>query len=392
MTTSRRRICVVTGTRADYGLLYWVMREIEATPSLELQIVATAMHIAPAFGETWRQIEADGFRIDEKVEMLLASDTRVGTAKSMGLGIAGMADAFTRLAPDVILVLGDRFEILAAAQTATLLGIPLAHIAGGDTTEGAFDEAMRHAITKMAHVHFVTNSEAARRVRQLGEDPARVHQVGSPGIDYIQRLEPMTREELERNLGFRFRERNLLITFHPTTIGDASATEQVRELLTALEGLGEDVGLWFTMPNADPAANEIISAIKAFTTTHENAAAFVSLGQQRYLSLMRYVDAVVGNSSSGLAEAPSFGIPAVNVGDRQKGRLMAESVVSCACKADEISAAIAKAFTLDCRGVVNPYGSGDAAKAIARILGELAEPRALLQKRFFDVHATTGEA
>jgi UDP-hydrolysing UDP-N-acetyl-D-glucosamine 2-epimerase len=381
-----RKVCVVTGTRADYGLLYWVMRAIADEAALELQLVATGMHLSPAFGFTVTEIERDGFSIDARVEMLLASDSGVGTAKSLGLGVIGFADALDRLRPDILLLLGDRFEILAAAETAMLLNIPIAHIAGGDTTEGAFDEAIRHAVTKMAHLHFVTNETAARRVRQLGENPEHVYTVGSPGIDAIKRMELLDREALHADLDLPLRAHNLLITFHPVTLDQGG--ERIEELLGALHDLGGDFGLIFTKPNADPGSAPIGEAIDAFLSTHDNARSYTSLGQRRYLSLMSLVDAVVGNSSSGLAEAPSFGTPSVNIGARQRGRLMAVSVVQCDCERAAIREAIERAVAMGHMDVVNPYGDGQSAARIVEVLKTMPEPASLLQKRFFTVEAS----
>lgn len=387
----KRKICVVTGSRADYGLLYWVMKEIRDDSGLELQIVATGMHLSPEFGLTHKVIEADGFLIDAKVEMLLSSDTPVGIAKSVGLGVIGFADALDRLRPDILLLLGDRYEILAAAQAALVARIPIAHIAGGDSTEGAFDESIRHAITKMAHLHFVTNEVAACRVRQLGENPNHVVNAGSPGIDYINRLELIGRAELQDMLDIRFRKVNLLVTFHPVTLDAQSAVDQLEELLAALAGLGQEVGIVFTMPNADTGGRALIRRVEGFVASHANARAFTSLGQERYLSLMSHVDAVVGNSSSGLYEAPSLGKPTVNIGDRQKGRLQASSVINCGPVTGAIAEAISKALSLDATGVVNPYGDGNSSVRIKDCLKGVPDPAALLKKHFFDV-ASPGRA
>ena len=382
-----RKICVVTGSRAEYGLLYGLMKGIHEDAGCQLQVIATGMHLSPEFGLTWRVIEEDGFRIDEKVEMLLSSDSPVGIAKSVGLGVIGCAEAIDRLRPDLLVLLGDRFEILAAAQAALVARVPVAHIAGGDSTEGAFDEAIRHSITKMAHIHLVTNEAAARRVRQLGEDPAHVHNVGSPGIDQIRRLKLMNREELAQSLGFSFRARNFLVTFHPVTLDATPAALQFGELLAALDRLGPDAGLIFTKPNADTDGRTIIAMIDDFVATRPHARAYTSLGQLRYLSAIAQVDAVLGNSSSGLYEVPSLGKPTVNIGDRQKGRLQASSVLNCGAVADEIAAAIAEALQRDCSGTVNPYGDGQSSARILKLLKEVAEPKELLKKHFYEVTA-----
>ncbi len=381
-----RKICVVTGTRAEYGLLYWLMKEIQSDPDLQLQVVATGMHLSPEFGLTYHNIQTDGFVIDAKVEMLLSSDTPVAIAKSTGLGVIGFADAFDRLAPDILVLLGDRFEILAAAQAALVARIPVAHIAGGDITEGAFDESIRHSITKMAHLHFVTNKEAARRVRQLGEDPGNIFNVGSPGIDNITRSTLLSRDELECDLGITFRERNLLVTFHPPTLERSPACDQFQALLDALDRLGPDVGTIFTKPNADTEGRRLMEMIDRYVSAREQAKVFTNLGQLRYLSLISQADAVVGNSSSGLYEVPSFKKPTVNIGDRQKGRLQASSVINCIPDTEDILRAIREAFDLDCSAAVNPYGNGEASSRIAAVLKEYVDPKGLIKKRFFDLN------
>jgi UDP-hydrolysing UDP-N-acetyl-D-glucosamine 2-epimerase len=380
----KRKICVVTGTRAEYGLLYWLMKEIQDDPKLDLQIIATGMHLSPEFGLTYRHIEMDGFTIDAKVEMLLSSDSPVGIAKSMGLATIGFADALERLRPDILVVLGDRYEILAAVQTALVARIPVAHIAGGDTTEGAFDEAIRHSITKMSHIHFVTNAAAARRVRQLGENPEYIFHVGSPGIDQIQRLTLLSRDELAKEIGFAWQKRNLLITFHPVTLENQPAAVQFQQLLAALEQLGPAIGLIFTKPNSDTDGRSLMQIIDDYIAGHTNAKAYTSLGQLRYLSAMAQVDAVVGNSSSGLYEAPSFKKPTVNIGDRQKGRLQAASVINCQPEAMAIAQAIQQAFEKDCSQATNPYGDGNSSSRIAAKLKEIQEPQRLLKKHFFE--------
>ncbi|MBI5461121.1 MAG: UDP-N-acetylglucosamine 2-epimerase (hydrolyzing) [Gammaproteobacteria bacterium] len=382
------RICIVTGSRADYGLLRPLMAALRDAPDFTLQVLATGMHLAPEFGLTYQAIEADGFGIDAQVEMLLSSDTARGVAKSVGLGVIGCADALAALQPDLLLVLGDRFEILAAVQAALFARIPVAHIAGGDLTEGAVDDAIRHSITKMAHLHFVTNDDAARRVRQLGEDPRAIFTVGSPGIDNLKDTPLLDRAHLEAALDLRLRARNLLVTFHPSTLEATPADTQLRELFAALDSFGPELGLIFTKPNADMGGRDLARAIDDYVATREQAAAFTSLGNQRYYSAIAQVDAVVGNSSSGLYEVPSFGKPTVNIGDRQKGRLRATSVIDCAPIRAAIRAAIETALTRDCRDVVNPYGDGQAVERILNVLrAMLRQPLdtdALVQKHFFD--------
>ena len=383
-----RKICVVTGTRAEFGLLRWLMQEIKQQPELELQVVATGMHLSPEFGSTYREIEEAGFTIHARVEMLLSADTATAVTKSMGLGVIGFADVYERLQPDVIVVLGDRFEIFAAASAALIAGIPVAHIHGGETTEGAFDEAIRHSITKMSHLHFVAAKEYRQRVIQLGEQPERVFNVGGMGIDAIKRIKLLDREELEQSLGFRFDKKNLLITFHPVTLeSGASSSEQMIELLEALGEL-EDTRLIFTMPNADTGGRELSALVQDFVNNHDNACVFKSLGQLRYFSCLAQVDAAVGNSSSGLAEAPSFSIGTVNIGDRQKGRLKAESVMDCEPIKTSILEAIetlySPTFKNSLEAVSNPYGNGGTSKAIARALAEHPLDN-LLKKSFYNL-------
>ena len=379
----KRKICIVTGTRAEYGLLYWLMKEIQSDKDFCLQIIVTGAHLSPEYGLTYQTIEKDGFTIDAKVEMLLSSDTVVGITKSLGLGIISFADVLDNLKPDILVLLGDRYEILAAAQSALFAKIPIAHIAGGDTTEGAFDEAIRHSITKMAHLHFVTNNVSAKRVRQLGENPKYIYNVGSLSIDQISRLKLLTEKQFESALDFKFREKNLLVTFHPVTLVDESSVKQFEQLLIALEKLGDDVGIIFTKPNADPEGRKLVAMIDDYVFCHSNAKAYTSLGQVRYLSAIAHVDAVLGNSSSGLYEVPSLKKPTVNIGDRQKGRLQAKSIINCNSTANEILKAINKAFIKDCSVVSSPYGNGGAAKKIFNVLKKISNPEELIIKKFY---------
>ncbi|MBS1189844.1 MAG: UDP-N-acetyl-D-glucosamine 2-epimerase, UDP-hydrolyzing [Rhodocyclaceae bacterium] len=385
-----RKICVVTGTRADYGLLRWVMEGIQKSPHLELQVAATGMHLSPEFGLTYRAIEEDGFRVDRKVEMLLSSDSAVGIGKSMGLGMCGFADALADLAPDMLLVLGDRYEIFAAVAAALVARIPVAHLHGGELTEGAFDEAIRHAITKMSHLHFVAAEEYRQRVIQLGEAPERVFRVGGLGIDNILRLPLLDREALEASLEFRFGPRSLLVTFHPATLEVGQAGAQMGELLAALESLSE-TRILFTMPNADNEGRVLFDMVRDFVSRHpDTAKAYTSLGQLRYLSCLQHVDGVVGNSSSGIIEVPSFRKGTVNIGDRQRGRLRADSIIDCAPEKTAIVRAIERLYTDEFRSIlakaVNPYGEGGASDRIVREL-EQCDHDELLKKRFHDLQA-----
>lgn len=382
-----RKICVITGTRAEYGLLRWVMQGIKDDPALTLQTVATGMHLSKEFGLTYREIEKDGFQIDRKVEMLTFSDTPVGIAKSMGLGLIGFADALNELNPDLIVVLGDRFEIFPAVAAALAARIPVAHLHGGEATEGLIDEAIRHSITKMSHLHFVAAEEYRKRVIQLGEQPDRVFLVGGLGIDNIKRLQLLDRAELETSLDFKLGPKNLLITFHPVTLEKATAAVQIAELLAALADL-EDTHLIFTMPNADTDGRVLIRMIEQFVEQHANARAYISLGQLRYLSCIAHVDGVVGNSSSGLAEVPSFKKGTINIGDRQRGRLQAASVINCEPTRLAITAALQRLYSSEFQAglsvVRNPYGEGGASKKIIAAIKSVVLDD-VLKKRFYDI-------
>ena len=382
-----RTICVVTGSRAEYGLLRWVMQGIKDHPDLILQVLATGMHLSPEFGLTYRCIEADGFVIDRKVEMLTSSDTATGVTKSVGLGLIGFADALQELRPDIIVLLGDRFEIFAAAAAALIARIPVAHLHGGESTEGAFDDALRHAITKMSHLHFVAAEVYRRRVIQLGEQPTRVHLVGALGIDNIRRLKLLDRRDLEASLGLELGVRSLLVTFHPATLDTEGAASQMGALLAAL---GDLVGtqLIFTLPNADTGGRSLIEMVHEFVGRHPNARAFNSLGQLRYLSCLAHVDGVVGNSSSGLLEAPSLKTGTVNIGDRQRGRLRANSVIDCDPTREQIAVALQQLFSEDFRArlqsVRNPNGEGGASEKVVRALAS-ADLDNIIKKTFHDV-------
>jgi GDP/UDP-N,N'-diacetylbacillosamine 2-epimerase (hydrolysing) len=378
---------VITGTRAEYGLLRWVIDGIANSRLLELQLCATGMHLSPEFGLTYREIEKDGYQIDSKVEMLVSADTPSGITKSMGLGLIGFADELERLKPDLLILLGDRYEIMAAAMAATLAKIPIAHLHGGEVTEGAFDEAIRHSLTKMSHIHFVAVEEYRDRVIQLGESPGKVHCVGGLGIDNINRIKLLSREELEDAIGFKLGAKNLLVTFHPVTLDEDSAWAQIQELLDALSALS-DTSLIFTMPNADTGNRRMSDSIKEFVADHANAVAFSSLGQLRYLSCMQHVDAVVGNSSSGLLEAPSFKKATVNIGDRQKGRVQAESVVDCQSDQDSIRSAIegiySPLFQKELETVKNPYDKGGSSDLIVKTIEQI-DLSGILKKQFHDL-------
>ncbi len=382
------RVCVVTGTRAEYGLLRWLMEEIHLDPALTLQILVTGAHLSPEFGSTFRQIEQDGFAIDARVDMLVSGDTPVSVTKSMGLGLIGFADALDRLRPDVVVLLGDRYETWAVGAACTVARVPIAHVHGGEVTEGAIDEAIRHGLTKMARLHFVAAPEYGDRVVQLGEDPTSVHIVGGLGLDSIERLELVDRAGLESALGIDLGHPLYVVTYHPVTLGTTSRAD-FAELLTALDEV-PDATLVFTMPNADSDGRALAGMVDAYVAARANAHVFTSLGQTLYLSLLREADAVVGNSSSGLLEAPSLGTPTVNIGDRQRGRLAADSVIACDADRASIRAALetvaSPEFRERARTARNPYGVPGASMRIARILAD-TDWADLPPKRFHDLPA-----
>ena len=387
MKSKIRNICVVTGTRAEYGLLRNVMQGIKDSQVLDLQLVVTGMHLSPEFGLTIRDIENDGFTVDRKVEMLLSSDTPVGIAKSTGLGMIGFADVFYELRPDLILVLGDRYEIFAASAAAMMSRTPIAHCHGGELSEGAIDEAIRHGITKMSHFHFVAAEEYRLRVIQLGECPKNVVNVGGLGVDNIQSLQLLEREQLEQELGFEFMSKNLLITFHPVTLEACTSEIQMKELLRALDTL-DDTRLIFTMPNSDADSRILFELINTFCKSRAHALSFTSLGSLRYMSCLQFVDAVVGNSSSGLLEVPSFGKGTINIGDRQTGRIKSESVIDCQPTYASILSAIEKLYTDSFQSrlhtTTNPYGTGGASQRIVHFLA-CQSFEGILKKSFFDI-------
>lgn len=385
----KKKICIITGTRAEYGLFYPLLKRIKVDGQLELQICVSGMHLSPEFGLTYKVIENDGFEINEKVEMLLSSDTEVGVTKSLGLGIIGFADAFNRLKPDLLILLGDRFETLAAAIAALIARIPIAHLYGGELTEGVIDEAIRHSITKMSILHLVSTEEYKRRVIQLGEEPDRVFNVGALGIDNIKNLKLLKKDELERELNIKFGKRNVLVTFHPVTLEKNTAENQFGELLGALDQF-KDLKIIFTKPNSDPNGRVLIKYIDEYVSSNpDRAVSFVSMGQLNYLSAIQHVDVVLGNSSSGIIEVPSLGKPTVNIGDRQKGRIKAESVIDCKPQKASIVKSLEKAFTPEfsefCKTVKNPYGDGNSAEVILNILKARIEKLTSLKKTFYNL-------
>ena len=383
-----RKVAVVSGTRADYGLLYWLLRELQEDPGIELQLLVTGMHLSPEFGLTYRIVESDGFPIAERIEMLLSSDTPIGIAKSIGLATIGFADALARLKPDILVLLGDRYEILAAAQAATVARIPIAHIHGGEVTEGVIDEAIRHAVTKMAHLHFATAEPYRQRIIQMGERPERVYNFGAPGLDNLRRLDLMTREQLGESLGFDIRDPYVLVTYHPVTLDHRGPQASVQALLEAFDRF-PTIRVLFTKPNSDTDGRIIGQMIDAYVAARPHRAiAHTSLGQIRYLSAMRHADAVIGNSSSGIIEAPAAGTPTVNIGPRQQGRLMADSILTCEESADAIASAMARALSPEFQASAvrtrSLYGDGQASFRIKEVLSTV-DIDGLLHKRFNDL-------
>lgn len=368
----KRKICVVTATRAEYGLLKPLIQKIKDDVSLELQIIATGAHLSPEFGLTYQLIEKDGFTISDKVEMLMSSDTSTGIVKTMGVCMISIADSFNRLKPDMIVVLGDRYEMLSVVSAATIFKIPITHLHGGEITEGAYDDAIRHAISKMSHLHFVSTEEYRQRVIQMGEPQENVFHVGAIGLDNIRDFQLFTKSELEEELGIKFKKYNYQVTFHPETLSDLSSAEQFEILLKAIDSQ-EDSLFVFTKANADTDGRIINQMIDEYVgKNHEKAKAFHSLGALRFLSFLSHSNAIIGNSSSGILEAPSLHIATINIGDRQRGRTQAKSIVNCNCNIDDIIKAFEKVkdleFNESLNGVINPYENGGAASKILDVI------------------------
>jgi GDP/UDP-N,N'-diacetylbacillosamine 2-epimerase (hydrolysing) len=381
-----RKICVVSGSRAEYGLLRNIMKIIYNSESLKLQIIATGMHLSPKFGNTYLDIEKDGFFIDEKVEMLLSSDNASAISKSVGLGTILFSEALMRLQPDIIIILGDRFEVFSCACAALVQRKPIAHLHGGEVTPHLIDEAIRHSLTKISHMHFVATEKYQKRVLQMGEDPDKIFLVGGLGIDNIKNLELLDKNQIENELNISFNKKNLLVTFHPLSLEPDTSKIYVNELLGALNKL-EDTMIIFTMPNADTDGRVIFNLIDNFVKNKSNAVSFISLGELKYLSLIQFVDGVLGNSSSGLLEVPTFKKGTINIGDRQKGREKAASVIDCEPKTDKILNALkklySKQFQEDLKEVINPYGEGGASKKVVDILSSISIKN-IIYKKFHD--------
>ena len=382
-----RKICFVTGTRAEYGLLSRLMRLVKEDNDLQLQVIATNMHLMPEYGETYKEIEKDGFTIDKKVYMHKPSDDAHGIISSMAEEMQGMNDALSELKPDILVLLGDRYEILVAAQVALIHRVPIAHIHGGEVTEGAFDDAIRHSVTKMSSLHFTSCEEYRHRVIQMGEQPSRVFDVGSLGVENIKAVPLMTKDELEASLDFKIDTQTILVTYHPVTLGGDPAKD-IREFLDALDQF-KDLKVIFTMPNSDTGRDAIALAVENYVKNHSNRAkAYTSLGLKRYLSTLQFVEAAVGNSSSGIIEVPSFGIPTLNIGDRQKGRLASKSVVNCGTSKDEVIAGLKLCLSEEMQKAAktyeNPYAKPDTANLIYQELKNV-ELAGLNLKTFYDL-------
>lgn len=387
-----KKICVFTGTRAEYGLLKILMGKIKDDPELSLQIIASGSHLSPEFGMTVNQIVNDGFHIDEKVEMLLSSDTSVGITKSMGLGIIGFADALYRLKPDVIVILGDRYEALAMASSAMIARVPIAHIHGGEITEGAYDDSIRHAITKLSHLHFASTNEYKNRIIQMGEEPERVHYVGAIGLDNLKLVDLLDKKELDKQINFEIGDKFFLVTYHPVTLGEISSEEQFHNLLKALDKF-QDYNVIFTKANADTDGRIINKMIDEYVVLNPNRCIqFTSMGQIRYLSAMKYCSGVIGNSSSGIVEAPSFHVPTINISDRQKGRIQSMTTINCSIEYNDIVEAINKSINEEYRESLvrhtNPYEYGNSSDNILNgIKGFIFSDKYKINKKFYDLTA-----
>ena len=385
-----RKICVVTGTRAEYGLLSRLMRMIKDSPMTQLQVIATNMHLSPKFGNTYQEIEKDGFTIDRRIPIIDENDKddAVTTVKSMAKALAGFADAYNELRPDLVVVLGDRYEILAAATAALIERIPIAHIHGGEVTEGAFDDAIRHSITKMSQLHFASTEAYRKRIIQLGEQPDRVFYTGAVGVENVKRLPLMSKEEVEKEIDFKIDENTILVTYHPVTLGNRTAKDDIDDFIASLEER-KDLRVIFTMPNSDTGSQFIVEAVNGFVGRNRGRAkAFKSLGVVRYLSVMKQVAAVVGNSSSGIVEVPSFGIPTLNIGDRQKGRIQAESTYNCLPDKESVlkglDTILSKEFRELASKVHNPYEKANTAEEIFKVISTYPIEQ-LNQKHFYDI-------
>lgn len=382
-----RKVCVITGSRAEYGLLRPLMEKIRDDKELVLQVIVTGSHLSVEFGSTLSEIVKDKFEITASVDILNGDDSSLGIARAMGKGLGEIANSLVESDPDLVLVLGDRYEIFSAVAAALVLGIPVAHLHGGEVTVGAFDDALRHSITKMSHLHFVAAQEYKDRVIQLGENPANVFLVGGLGVDVIKKTKLLEKRMLEQMLAINFEEKSLLITFHPVTLDEISSESQLRELLSVLSEL-ENTTMIFTMPNADTGGRALIRILEEYCDKNPNAYLYSSLGQLMYLSCVALVDGVIGNSSSGIAEVPSFKKPTINIGDRQKGRLLALSIINCEPNRESIRSALVEMysseFQFNLAQAVNPYGEGGATERILSVIREV-DLEGISKKVFWDL-------
>jgi GDP/UDP-N,N'-diacetylbacillosamine 2-epimerase (hydrolysing) len=383
----KKKICIVTGSRAEYGLLYWLLKEIEASQDFELQLIVTGMHLSAEFGSTYKEIEKD-FKINKKIDIDLTLDTSLGISRSMSIAQISFAKAYNKLNPDIIILLGDRYEIFSAASAAMISKLPIAHIHGGEISEGSLDDCMRHCISKMSHLHFAATEEYRTRLIQLGENPSRVFNVGGLGIENIKRLQLLNKSEFEKSINFKLNKKNILITFHSVTLENNTSKLHFQELLKAINDL-DDTSIIFTKTNSDLNGKVINQMIDQYTKKYsKKSIAFSSLGQLRYLSALQFADAVVGNSSSGLIEAPSFKIATINIGDRQKGRIKAKSVINCLPKKNNIKNSFKKIYSKDFQkllnNVKNPYDNGFSSKKIIKVLKSIKIEN-LLKKNFYNI-------
>ena len=385
---SKRKICIVTGSRAEYGLLYWLIKEVEADQDFELQLIVTGSHLSSEFGLTYKEIEKD-FKIEKKIDMHLSSDTSEGISKSMGIAQTSFSKAYNKLKPDIVVVLGDRYEVFSAVSSAMISRIPIAHLHGGEATEGVIDEAIRHSITKMSNLHFTAAKEYRKKVIQLGEEPNRVFYVGGVGIESIKRLKLLTKKDFEKSINFKLNIKNILVTYHPVTLEDKTSKKKFQELLDAIDEL-KDTNIIFTKANSDMDGKVINQMIDQYTKKNlEKSISVTSLGQLNYLSALKYMDFIIGNSSSGLLEAPSFKIGTINIGDRQNGRLKAKSVVDCLPNKKNMKRAIKKIYSNKfqkiLKDVQNPYDNGCASKKITKVLKKVKLDK-ILKKKFFNIN------
>ncbi len=377
-----RKICLITTTRAEYGIMSCLIEKLHNDDDIDFSLIASGTHLSEKFGNTYKEINIP---ISKKIDVKIEKSVHI----SMSIAIEKFSSAFKEVKPDIIVILGDRYEIMSVAIAALLNNIPIAHLHGGETTQGAIDEAIRHSITKMSHLHFTSCEAYKNRVIQLGESPSRVFNVGALGVENTKKVDFLSKKELENSLGFKFNQKNILVTFHPVTLEKGKALEQVQELIEALNQL-KNTNIIITMPNSDSESDDIFKAIYKFQKQNSNVHTYKSLGMKRYLSTLQFVDMVVGNSSSGIVEVPSFKIPTINVGDRQKGRIQASSILNCEPRKDDILNAIKKGYELDCTKTINPYEGKDTVEQIINILKNYNLEN-ILKKEFYDIKIPNNE-